>query len=70
MILNPLGTVVIPTNWSAEQALTVCNLLEDIIIAIWDNYEHTLRASGLRNDANTRTENLLQQEANDDSYPF
>jgi hypothetical protein len=32
----------IPEHWSTEQALAVCDLLEDLHHTIWDQYEERL----------------------------
>ncbi len=37
-----MNTVPIPENWSAEQALLVLDLLEELHKAVWDVYEEPL----------------------------
>ena len=37
-----MATFDIPEHWSAEQALAVCDLLEDLHHTIWDQYEKGL----------------------------
>ncbi len=37
-----MATFDIPEHWSTEQALAVCDLLEDLHHTIWDLYEERL----------------------------
>ncbi len=37
-----MATFDIPEHWSTEQALAVCDLLEDLHHTIWDQYEERL----------------------------
>ncbi len=37
-----MATFDIPENWSTEQALAICDLLEDLHHTIWDQYEERL----------------------------
>ena len=37
-----MNTFPIPENWSAEQALLVLDLLEELHTAVWDAYDESL----------------------------
>ena len=37
-----MATFDIPEHWSTEQALAVCDLLENLHHTIWDHYEERL----------------------------
>jgi hypothetical protein len=69
-----MATFDIPEHWSTEQALAVCDLLEDLHHTIWDQYEERLIELILsqiqREDALANPETPETAIPFDDDLPF
>ena len=69
-----MATFDIPKHWSTEQALAVCDLLEDLHHTIWDHYEERLIPLMLsqiqQEDALANSETLQAEIPFDDDLPF
>ena len=69
-----MATFDIPEHWSTEQALAVCDLLENLHHAIWDQYEERLIELILsqiqREDALANPETPETAIPFDDDLPF
>ncbi len=61
--------VIIPIHWSAEQAVTVVDFLEEVIDAIWS--QHCREMSDLYSNATAPHDELYDTTTSlDDEIPF
>ena len=64
-----MSTIKIPTQWTADEALTVAYFLENIIEAIWDIHGHQMSRYLQVSYNGSITARIHEIEDQDEPYP-